>query len=183
MWKPMILGAAWLLLVSSWVAAADKEIHGKVVRVSTDAKTITVQLDENKQFYTLSVNEQTKLLDEKGMPLREGLANKRLLGAHIKAVQAADKQVKSVQLEEEKPGVPAKITKIDLEKQLLTVEMDGKKTELKIGDEVQFIGPRGGVSEKGLKDDRVAVGAEVRIVFDGKKQVKEIHLPVRQSDK
>ena len=61
---------------------------------------------------------------------------------------------------------------------------DGKTTELKLSADVKFIGPRGGVSDKGIKDDRFVAGNEIQIVMDdGTKAVKEIHLPVRKSTK
>lgn len=77
-------------------------------------------------------------------------------------------------------GIEAKITKIDLEKKLITVEADKKTVELKVTDTTKFIGPRGGVSDDGIKDDRVVVGNEVRYVLDSTgKNLAELHLPVR----
>jgi hypothetical protein len=57
---------------------------------------------------------------------------------------------------------------------------DGKQTDLTIDDQTQFIGPRGGVSKEGIKDDRLRVGAQLKITMDGK-TVKEIHLPYRNA--
>ena len=77
-------------------------------------------------------------------------------------------------------GTEAKITKIDLEKKLITVEADKKTVELKVTDTTKFIGPRGGLSDDGIKDDRVVVGNEVRYVLDSTgKNLAELHLPVR----
>jgi hypothetical protein len=55
---------------------------------------------------------------------------------------------------------------------------DGKQTDLMVDDETQFVGPRGGVSKDGIKDDRLRVGAQLKVTMDGK-TVKEIHLPYR----
>jgi hypothetical protein len=57
---------------------------------------------------------------------------------------------------------------------------DGKETSYTLDKDVKFIGPRGGVSKMGIKDDRVKVGAEVKLVMDVTgKAVKEVHLPRR----
>lgn len=81
-------------------------------------------------------------------------------------------------------GTAVKVVKLDRDKRTAVVQgSDGNLATIKIGDDVQFIGPRGGVSKEGIKDDRFAVGAEVRLVMgDGKKTVKEVHLPVRKGE-
>ena len=77
------------------------------------------------------------------------------------------------------PGTKGKIVKVDAEhKTILVTTDDGKKLEVQVGDGTKFVGPRGGVSKQGLKDDRLAVGAEVRLVVSGK-EAKEVHLPYR----
>jgi hypothetical protein len=70
------------------------------------------------------------------------------------------------------------IVKVDAEHKSITVEVGGKRTAYKVDDETQFIGPREGVSHKGIKDDRVVEGAPVSIVVSGG-TLKEIHLPYR----
>jgi hypothetical protein len=84
----------------------------------------------------------------------------------------------------ELPGIKATVLKVDVDKGTATVQTEaGKKLELKLGEDVKYIGPRGGVSDKGIKDDRFAAGHEVRIVMDASgKAVKEIHLPYRKSE-
>jgi vacuolar-type H+-ATPase subunit H len=73
----------------------------------------------------------------------------------------------------------ATVLKVDPEKNTIRVRTrDGKQTDLMIDDETQFIGPRGGASKDGIKDDRLRVGAQLKVVMDGK-SVKEIHLPYR----
>jgi hypothetical protein len=88
--------------------------------------------------------------------------------------------------DEKKDGkeVKAKIVKINLDKKVLTVTTEDKKTlDVAIADEVKFIGPRGGVSKEGIKDDRVAVGNEITLTYDAAgKVLKEVHLPYRSNE-
>jgi len=78
-------------------------------------------------------------------------------------------------------GTAAKITKIDLEKKLITVEANKKTVVLSVSDTTKFVGPRGGPSDDGIKDDRVFVGSEVRYVLDSTgKSLAELHLPYRE---
>jgi len=79
--------------------------------------------------------------------------------------------------------IKAKVTKVDAAKSTVSVTTDdGKKMDLKIDEDTKIVGPRGGVSAERLKDDRLAPGAEIKIMMDGKK-VKQIELPMRKSDK
>jgi hypothetical protein len=73
----------------------------------------------------------------------------------------------------------ATVLKVDAAKNTIRVKTaDGKQTDLMVDDQTQFIGPRGGVSKDGIKDDRLHVGAQLKVTMDGK-SVKEIHLPYR----
>jgi len=85
---------------------------------------------------------------------------------------AADKEVKGT------------VVKVNLkESKLIVKTADGEKT-YDVDAETKFIGPKGGASEAGLKDDRLAAGAEVTLVIAGNnKTAREVHLPVRKSDK
>jgi len=48
----------------------------------------------------------------------------------------------------------------------------------------EFIGPKGGVSDKGIEDERRVKGAELRLVVAGKNRtLREVHLPERSKDK
>jgi hypothetical protein len=78
--------------------------------------------------------------------------------------------------------IKGKITKVDLDKKTFTIETaDGKKLDFTVTDDVKFVGPRGGPSKEGIKDDRFKVGNEVKLVTDaGGKTLKEVHLPVRK---
>jgi hypothetical protein len=100
---------------------------------------------------------------------------------------AASAQTKDKQDDAKKDvkGTKAKIVKVDAGKQVLTVTTEtGKKMDVMVGKDTKFIGPRGGVSDEGIKDDRLAVGNEVTLVMaaDGK-TAKEVHLPYRATDK
>jgi hypothetical protein len=79
-------------------------------------------------------------------------------------------------------GVKAKVVRVDAAKKVLTVTLEtGKAMDYTITPATKFIGPRGGVSAEGLKDDRLAPGAEVRLVpTPGSHMLKEVHLPVRK---
>jgi hypothetical protein len=78
-------------------------------------------------------------------------------------------------------GIKAKISKVDIDKMTISVETeDGKKHDFKVDDDVKFIGPNGGLSKQGIKDDRVKAGAQVTLVTDASgKTLKEVHLPRR----
>ncbi len=106
-----------------------------------------------------------------------------LVAASLLAAQTKDKdQQKDTK---DAKQIKATVVKVDADKKTLTVKMaDGKTQTLTIGDDTKFIGPRGGVSTNKLKDDRLTAGAEVGLVMGtGGKTVKEVHLPVRKSDK
>jgi hypothetical protein len=78
-------------------------------------------------------------------------------------------------------GVEARILTVDQAGNHITVQLKtGKKQDLTVTDETEFIGPRGGVSDRGIKDDRVTPGADVTLVFvRGGRVLKEVHLPYR----
>jgi hypothetical protein len=57
----------------------------------------------------------------------------------------------------------------------------GKERTFTVDKKTKFLGPQGGKSKDGLKDDRMAKGYEVKVVptKDGK-TAKEVHLPYRK---
>jgi hypothetical protein len=86
---------------------------------------------------------------------------------------AADKEVKGT------------VVKGDLKERKLVVKTaDGEKT-YDVNAETKFVGPKGGASEAGLKDDRLVAGTEVKLVViaGNNKTALEVHLPVRKKDK
>jgi hypothetical protein len=91
-------------------------------------------------------------------------------------------QPKGKDKEVKKPaGVKAVVTKVDVDKRVLEVTIDGKKQTFLITKDVHFFGPKGGKRPEGIRDDALKAGAEVRLVFDAtKKTLKEVHLPTRK---
>jgi hypothetical protein len=84
-------------------------------------------------------------------------------------VLAADKEIK------------CKIVKVDVKKKVLTVMTEDGKKDYDVNDDTKFIGPKGGVSDQGIKDDRLAKGAEVTLVVAGNNRtIREVHLPERK---
>jgi hypothetical protein len=77
-----------------------------------------------------------------------------------------------------------KVVKVDVAKKTLTVQTkDGKKV-YEINDDTKFLGPKGGVSDLGIRDDRLTAGAEVKLVVAGNNRtLREVHLPARKKVK
>jgi hypothetical protein len=84
---------------------------------------------------------------------------------------AADKEVK------------AKLVSVDVKKMTLTVATDdGKKIAYDVNEETKFLGPKGGASDKGIKDDRLVKDAELKLVIAGNNRtLREVHLPERKA--
>ena len=86
------------------------------------------------------------------------------------AANAADKEVKGT------------VVKVDLKASTLTVKTDDGEKTYDVNDQTKFVGPKGGVSDAGLKDDRLAKGAEVTVVVAGNnKTAREVRLPERKN--
>ena len=82
---------------------------------------------------------------------------------------AADKEVKG------------KVVKVDAAKKMLTIKTDDGNKEYTLSDDTKFIGPKGGLSKEGIKDERLVPGAEVKLVVAGNnKTVREVHLPAKK---
>jgi hypothetical protein len=85
---------------------------------------------------------------------------------------AADKEVKG------------KIVKVDVKNSVITVETENGKIDYDVNKDTKFIGPKGGVSDKGIEDDRLEKGAEVKLLVAGNNRtLREVHLPTRKGDK
>ncbi len=85
---------------------------------------------------------------------------------------AADKEVKG------------KIVKVDVTKMVITVDTEDGKKDYDVNKDTKFIGPKGGVSDKGIEDDRLEKGAEVKLVVAGNNRtLREVHLPMRKGEK
>ena len=89
------------------------------------------------------------------------------------SVLAADKEVKCT------------LVKVDAKKKVITVKTaDGTEHRYDVDDATKFVGPRGGVSDQGIKDDRLSKGAELTLVIAGNNRtIHEVRLPERKSDK
>jgi hypothetical protein len=82
---------------------------------------------------------------------------------------AADKEVKGT------------VVKVDVKKNVITVKTDDGDKNYDVNKDTKFIGPRGGVSEKGIEDDRLKPGAEVTLKVAGNNRtLREVHLPERK---
>jgi len=69
----------------------------------------------------------------------------------------------------------------DIKKKLLILKTDDGKKAYTVSDKTKFIGPKGGVSDAGIKDDRLKPGAAIELVVAGNnKTVREVHLPERR---
>lgn len=76
----------------------------------------------------------------------------------------------------------AKLVKVDVKNNVLTVKTDDGEKKYDVNDETKFLGPKGGISDKGIKDDRLVAGAELKLVIAGNNRtLREVHLPERKS--
>jgi hypothetical protein len=99
----------------------------------------------------------------------------------LASAQTKDKDKKDAKKDAGK-GTKATVVAVDQDKKTLTLQIDGKKETFTVGKDVKFFGPQGGKKTGGLKDDRLKVGAEVRVVRSGK-DLKEVYLPYRKAAK
>lgn len=82
---------------------------------------------------------------------------------------AADKEVKG------------KLVKVDMKNKVLIVKTEDGEKKYEVNDDTKFLGPKGGASDKGLKDDRLVAGAELKLVVAGNNRtLREVHLPERK---
>jgi hypothetical protein len=104
------------------------------------------------------------------MMLRMSLALAALLLFSFSSAFAADKEVKG------------KLVKVDVKKNTLTVKTDDGNKTYDVNDDTKFIGPKGGVSEKGIKDDRLVAGVELKLLVAGNNRtLREVHIPERKA--
>jgi hypothetical protein len=74
----------------------------------------------------------------------------------------------------------ATLIKVDVKKKLLIVKVEDEKKEYVIDSKTKFLGPKGGLSDDGIKDDRLKPGAALELVIAGNNRtVREVHLPKR----
>jgi hypothetical protein len=108
-------------------------------------------------------------LQGRTLMMRHSIAASVLVLLFAANLFAADKEVKGT------------VVKVDLKKSTITVKTDDGEKTYDINDDTKFLGPKGGVSKEGIKDDRLAPGAEVKLVIAGNnKTAREVHLPERK---
>jgi hypothetical protein len=102
--------------------------------------------------------------------LRHSVAGLVALFVLAGSLLAADKEVKGT------------IVKVNVKKNVITVKTDDGNKDYDVNKDTKFIGPKGRVSEKGIEDDRLEPGAEVKLMVAGNnKTLREVHLPMRKS--
>ena len=85
---------------------------------------------------------------------------------------AADKELK------------AKLVKVDVKKNVVTVKTEDGDKNYDVNEETKFIGPKGGVSDKGINDERLKAGVELKLVIAGNNRtLREVHIPEVKSKK
>jgi hypothetical protein len=94
-----------------------------------------------------------------------------ILAVTAHGLSAADKTVKG------------SLIKVDVKKKILYVKTDDGKKEFIANAATKFIGPKGGVSDEGIKDDRLKPGAALTLLVAGNnKTLREVHLPTRTGE-
>ena len=101
--------------------------------------------------------------------LRRSVATLVVFFLLVSTLLAADKIVKGT------------LIKVELKKQQLLLKTDDGKKTYSVDAKTKFIGPRGGVSDAGIKDDRLQPGTPLELVVAGNnKTLREVHLPERK---
>jgi hypothetical protein len=101
--------------------------------------------------------------------LRGLLASAFLIVMVAPAALAADKEVKGT------------LVKVDVKKNVLTVKTDDGEKNYDVNDDTKFIGPRGGVSAKGIKDERLVAGVELKLLVAGNNRtLREVRIPEKK---
>jgi len=78
--------------------------------------------------------------------------------------------------------IKAKLVKVDAKAKALMVETDAGPKKYDVNDDTKFIGPKGGASDKGIRDDRLVPGVELKLrVAGNNRTLREVHLPERKA--
>jgi hypothetical protein len=115
-----------------------------------------------------------------------GAMLQRLLGRMCVVVIAASLLTGAGQKESPKEeGVKGTVVKLDMSRNTLTIKTEHGKENFLLTAETKYLGPRGDVSEDGIRDERLNAGKEVRIVAElSGKTAKEVHfVPRKRADK
>jgi hypothetical protein len=104
--------------------------------------------------------------------LRVALVGLVALGLLSGAARAADKEVTGT------------LVKVDQKASTLTIKTDDGEKTYDVNAETKFVGPKGGASEAGLKDERLVKGVTLKVVVAGNnKTAREVHIPERKKGK
>lgn len=80
--------------------------------------------------------------------------------------------------------VTGTLVKVDLKESTLTVKTDDGEKSYDVNAETKFVGPKGGVADAGLKDDRLVRGVMLKLVVAGNNRTaREVHIPERKKGK
>jgi hypothetical protein len=82
--------------------------------------------------------------------------------------------------------IKGKIKSVDADKSVLTVTVDGKDKEFKIGEGTKILNPAGKEAKNGLKNPNLKEGTDVTITCekkDGKEVVTEVKFAPRKKNK
>jgi hypothetical protein len=78
--------------------------------------------------------------------------------------------------------VAGTLVKVDVKEMKLTVKTDDGEKTFDVNEETKFVGPKGGASKAGIKDDRLTKGAELKLTVAGNnKTLRKVQLPERKS--
>jgi hypothetical protein len=80
--------------------------------------------------------------------------------------------------------VKGTLVKVDVKNKTLTVKTeDGQKT-YDVNDDTKFVGPKGGVADEGIKDDRLVPGVMLTLkIAANNRTAHEVHIPERKAKK
>jgi hypothetical protein len=101
---------------------------------------------------------------------RNSLVTAAVLVFAVNGLLAADKEVMG------------KLVRVDAAKSQIIVKTDDGTKTYDVNDETKFIGPKGGQSDKGIKDDRLTTGVDLKLVVAANnKTLREVHIPEKKS--
>jgi Cu/Ag efflux protein CusF len=186
----LVLG---LLLATSALLAQEGRQRGKIKKVDADKDTITITVgDKDLEF---EVSDKTRLMDGDNKEIKDRLKDKRLKpGTPVMFIaRNRDNTIVLVGMKLAGPGgstgrpVPgdirsAKVKKIDLDKKVLTLTVDGKDREFTLIDRTQVLGASGDTLEERFKG--VKVGADIlfkAVRRDGKEVIIGLKVGGRDS--
>jgi hypothetical protein len=80
-------------------------------------------------------------------------------------------------------GIKGTVVKVDVKKKTITFKTEQGNKTVEVTDDTKFIGPRGGVSDDGINDDRLAKDNEIRVVIKANNRTAAtVYLPYRKGE-